>query len=323
MGAERPNDTNARRQDTFEYEEAPEEYFDGDVSGYAFQKPIVEEPKQQPNHLNLNYNGRIQNNHPVNPFVAINQGMLSDDYPETAVDGRRTINKGRSYLSSAPSDLTFELSSGYYATEHHEYPVSHDHKSSKSLGLKDIFEIALTTLAFLSFGMFILQVIMCITMEKTDNNMMVMPMEGSADLDPITEEIRRRRRFILASDAENMNDLARIVLMSIESTYTAQHDGGQCFFRALCENNRHSRAVSDRSKVWIPLWSLGMTWYSARVMTSQPRMNTVLDSLKASILGLGRADCRQLYPRCDIDAGKQVWKRKKRSLNRYKFEWNV
>lgn len=32
------------------------------------------------------------------------------------------------------------------------------------MGLKDLFDIALTTLAFLSFGMFILQVIMCVTM---------------------------------------------------------------------------------------------------------------------------------------------------------------
>lgn len=30
--------------------------------------------------------------------------------------------------------------------------------------LRDIFDIALTTLAFLSFGMFVLQVLMCITM---------------------------------------------------------------------------------------------------------------------------------------------------------------
>lgn len=34
-------------------------------------------------------------------------------------------------------------------------------EDKKSLGLKDLFDIALTTLAFLSFGMFILQVLMC------------------------------------------------------------------------------------------------------------------------------------------------------------------
>lgn len=42
--------------------------------------------------------------------------------------------------------------------------VYDDKSMSKEMGLKDIFEIALTTLAFLSFGMFVLHVLMCITM---------------------------------------------------------------------------------------------------------------------------------------------------------------
>lgn len=37
-------------------------------------------------------------------------------------------------------------------------------KSNTEIRLKDVADIALTTLAFLSFGMFILQVLMCITM---------------------------------------------------------------------------------------------------------------------------------------------------------------
>lgn len=62
--------------------------------------------------------------------------------------------------------------SGYYPTGHDEYqevhsqPSGHDEgkEQSKEMSLKDLFDIALTTLAFLSFGMFILQVLMCITM---------------------------------------------------------------------------------------------------------------------------------------------------------------
>lgn len=51
-----------------------------------------------------------------------------------------------------------------YEHEHEHYgDVSYD-KGSKEMGLKDFFDIALTTLAFLSFGMFTLQVLMCITM---------------------------------------------------------------------------------------------------------------------------------------------------------------
>lgn len=44
------------------------------------------------------------------------------------------------------------------------YDVSDEKSSSKEMTLRDIFDIALTTLAFLSFGMFLLQVLMCITM---------------------------------------------------------------------------------------------------------------------------------------------------------------
>lgn len=38
--------------------------------------------------------------------------------------------------------------------------------SSKDISIKDITDIALTTLSFLSFGMFILQVLTCLTAVK-------------------------------------------------------------------------------------------------------------------------------------------------------------
>ena len=47
---------------------------------------------------------------------------------------------------------------------HEEYGVEHSH----GLGLADLFEISLTGIAFLSFGMFVLQVLMCITMVNID-----------------------------------------------------------------------------------------------------------------------------------------------------------
>lgn len=57
-------------------------------------------------------------------------------------------------------------------------PVQHITVSpgKKSISIKDLFDIALTTLAFLSFGMFIVQVIICISMAKHSNEVM-MPME--------------------------------------------------------------------------------------------------------------------------------------------------
>lgn len=39
-------------------------------------------------------------------------------------------------------------------------------KKDKEVGLRDIADIVFTTLAFLSFGMFILQVLICLTMVR-------------------------------------------------------------------------------------------------------------------------------------------------------------
>lgn len=60
--------------------------------------------------------------------------------------------------------------------------------------MKDIFDIALTTLAFLSFGMFVLQVLMCITMTKTDNNMMMLTVDDAID-EVNGPEVRQKRSF--------------------------------------------------------------------------------------------------------------------------------
>lgn len=49
--------------------------------------------------------------------------------------------------------------------------------TKKLITIKDLFDIALTTLAFLSFGMFVIQVIMCISMAKGAGDNMMMPME--------------------------------------------------------------------------------------------------------------------------------------------------
>lgn len=58
---------------------------------------------------------------------------------------------------------SFTINIGFAHSDHEYYDVS-DEKSSKEMSLRDIFDIALTTIAFLSFGMFVLQVIMCITL---------------------------------------------------------------------------------------------------------------------------------------------------------------
>lgn len=46
----------------------------------------------------------------------------------------------------------------------HFHQINEDKTSGSGLSLPDVFDVSLTALAFLSFGIFILQVIMCISM---------------------------------------------------------------------------------------------------------------------------------------------------------------
>lgn len=49
-----------------------------------------------------------------------------------------------------------------YDSNYDSYSVS-EHGSGKEMTLKKVYELALTAIAYLAFGIFILQVIMCIT----------------------------------------------------------------------------------------------------------------------------------------------------------------
>lgn len=106
--------------------------------------------------------------------------------------------------------------------EHEHYEV-HD-SEKKELGFKEIVDVALTTLAFLSFGMFFLQVILCITMNKEDgSSMMMLPMEGNATINQfeVVEEIRRRKRGIFNS-LENVRASYFITLKLIEFLFPGE-----------------------------------------------------------------------------------------------------
>lgn len=155
--------------------------------------------------------------------------------------------------------------------EHHEI---HHENPSKALGLKDLFDIALTTLAFLSFGLFILQVLMCISMKKMPANagMVFMPNngmnEGGEETDMVGKRSKRdinrfdtdvRRNIpilvkILKSSFLQINDIARRVLNSIDAALMADKDNGKCLQQLICENNKFARSRADSQKVWIPVW---------------------------------------------------------------------
>lgn len=63
--------------------------------------------------------------------------------------------------------------------------------------------------------------------------------------------------------------------------------------------------------VVINLFSLGMSWISGRVARGTP-WSAMLDSIKASILGLGGVDCAVLYPDCDLRKERVKRRRRRR-----------
>ncbi|XP_044757834.1 uncharacterized protein LOC123315988 [Coccinella septempunctata] len=127
----------------------------------------------------------------------------------------------------------------------------------------------------------------------------------------------RNRRDVPAAkvvDPNNyaLNELARRVLISIEAATLANLDNGVCLRKTLCENNRYSRQLVDTNKIWIPVWSFGMSWLTSRLGIDAQPSTSMLDSLKASILGLGKAKCEILYQNCDL----QRRRRKSRKIIR-------
>jgi hypothetical protein len=180
----------------------------------------------------------------------------------------------------------------------------------KTVNLKDIFEIALTTLAFLSFGMFIVQVIMCISMAKSSDQTM-MPIELTAEgneAEAVEMEVRVRRSLNEEQvkykpnpnydmNVKRVNEVAKRALRSFEAFVISKHDNGQCLKRFICENNKFSRRTRDLQKYLIPSLGLALSYLSNK-LNNQPIISN-LDNIQASIIGLGRGNCSSRY-RCDI-----------------------
>ncbi|XP_048479081.1 uncharacterized protein LOC119690419 [Plutella xylostella] len=190
--------------------------------------------------------------------------------------------------------------------EHHV----HEHDDHHGSGLSDLFDISLTGIAFLSFGMFVLQVCMCITMSHEQPQVMIDngndemnveevirfkrnafgepntypgPRSPNYYSDPETPfPKRRKKRATSLSDFSltTLNSLSRYALLALKPTTLP------CLYRALCLGNQRARNLNDSSRYWLPVWHVGVSW--AR--------GGAFGALRAAALGLGGARCHRLFP---------------------------
>ncbi|XP_055548671.1 uncharacterized protein LOC129732141 [Wyeomyia smithii] len=250
-----------------------DDYFDeGVITGYAVHHPNPVDPAYPPSYDPPYPRNRYShpNRRPV-PGPIQPQGLL----------------QGETSFDAARGDYSYHPSIEY----------EEEKAIGKGLGLKDLFNIALTTLAFLSFGMFVLQVIMCITMAKNDANMMMIPV-NTGDGEGEMEVRHRTARSLPNSDdarLREINAISRKVLDSMDAVVIAGQDEGHCVQKVICGSNRFSRGLKFNRGYWMAVWNLGISWLAGNMVAEEAKSETILGCIRAMTIGFVGGDCNQIY----------------------------
>ncbi|KAF4520633.1 hypothetical protein B566_EDAN007498 [Ephemera danica] len=190
--------------------------------------------------------------------------------------------------------------------EYAEYPeyappqevVYADTWTGLGFNAKDMFDITLTALAFLAFGLFILnrvgpQSVMFVTNNTTPS----LPVQKREVDWSGNVTLERALRWAQQPPAKGYLEekMARYALYSLRAAL--EPTPKSCVQFALCSCNKAARKLGGQAKYWLPVWSLGMGWL-AREKPNEgpgPPFAGALDNVRAAVLGFAGVQCRDSY----------------------------